>query len=42
MPDDAITHGRPGSGFGRTLIRAVKNKRKEESYDYRSHLSPRL
>jgi hypothetical protein len=29
MPDDAITHGRPGSGFSRTLIGAVKHKRKE-------------
>jgi len=28
MPDDAITHGRPGSGFSRTLIGAVKNKTK--------------
>ena len=42
MPDDAITHGRPGSGFSRTLILSVKNKRKEESYDYRPYLSPRL
>ncbi len=28
-----ITHGRPGSGFSRALIGAVKVKRKEESHD---------
>src|SRR5260370_4907435 len=31
MPDDAITHGRHGSGFSRTLIGAVKTNEKRKA-----------